>query len=249
MKHPHLLLLPLLFACPLPACSGKSAQTVPPPGVEVTAEEGAEEGANKPIDGKVTVSDAELKAAAKRAKQAQKDQVAARGRKNRQSQREKDKDDGKDREIEKDTDEPEQKTVQKERKPLPRNPNPPTTVLAPEDVAAPPADAERTKVGVWHKLLKTGTGVEHPGDDDAVVVHYSGWTTDGKLFDSSVVRGVPVRLNLGQVIPGWHDGVRLMVVGETRRLWIPEHLAYQGRAGAPKGMLVFDVELVDIESP
>ncbi len=68
------------------------------------------------------------------------------------------------------------------------------------------------------------------------------------MFDSSVVRGVPVRLSLGQVIQGWRDGVRLMVPGETRRLWIPEQLAYQGRAGAPRGMLVFDVELVDIEA-
>jgi len=50
------------------------------------------------------------------------------------------------------------------------------------------------------------------------------------------------------VIPGWTEGVQLMVEGETRRLWIPEKLAYAGAHGAPRGMLVFDVELIKIES-
>ncbi len=248
------LLFPTLFAC-----GGPKLQELPPPGVEITAEPGAEDGANKPVDGKVSVSDAEIKAAAKRAKQAARDQQVARGRKSHQSQREHSRDDGKDRETEKDAEKDapdldgktdEEKPVAKaERKALPRNPNPPATVAAPADVTAAPVDAARTPSGVWHKVLKPGTGTEHPTEDDMVVVHYTGWTTDGKMFDSSVVRGVPVRLSLSQVIQGWRDGAKLMVVGETRRLWIPEHLAYQGRAGAPRGMLVFDVELLDIESP
>jgi len=50
------------------------------------------------------------------------------------------------------------------------------------------------------------------------------------------------------VIPGWTEGVQAMVEGETRRLWIPEKLAYAGTHGAPKGMLVFDVQLIRIES-
>lgn len=238
----------------LAGCSGVKAQQLPPPGVEIAAESGAEDGANRPLDGKVTVSDAELKAAAKRAKQAALDAQVARGRKSKQtqSQRDRDREEGKDRETDAldGEDKAEQKTAAKpERKPLPRNPNPPATVAAPADVATPPVDAARTPSGVWHKVQKPGTGSEHPTDEDTVVVHYTGWTTDGKMFDSSVTRGVPVRLSLSQVITGWRDGVRLMVVGETRRLWIPEQLAYQGRAGAPRGMLVFDVELVDIESP
>ena len=237
------------------ACSGPRADVVPPPGVEITAEPGAEDGANKPVDGKVSVSDAELKAAAKRAKQAAHDQQVARGRKSHQTQRERSRDEGKDRETEKeapDTDvktEDEAPVAKPAQKPLPRNPNPPATVAAPADVSAAPVDAARTPSGVWHKVMKPGTGTQRPTDDDMVVVHYTGWTTEGKMFDSSVVRGVPVRLSLSQVIQGWRDGVRLMVPGETRRLWIPEHLAYQGRAGAPRGMLVFDVELLDIESP
>ena len=52
---------------------------------------------------------------------------------------------------------------------------------------------------------------------------------------------------LNRVIPGWSEGVQLMTVGEERRFWIPEHLAYKGRPGAPKGMLVFDVELIAIK--
>ena len=79
-------------------------------------------------------------------------------------------------------------------------------------------------------------------------VHYSGWTTDGKMFDSSVSRGEPITFGLYQVIAGWTEGVQLMVEGEKRRLWIPEALAYRGQPGAPKGMLVFDVELIRIES-
>jgi len=68
------------------------------------------------------------------------------------------------------------------------------------------------------------------------------------MFDSSVARNEPISFGLNQVIPGWTEGVQLMVEGETRRLWIPEKLAYGGQRGAPQGMLVFDVELIKIES-
>ncbi len=74
----------------------------------------------------------------------------------------------------------------------------------------------------------------------------AGWTTDGAMFDSSVARGEPAVFPLNAVIAGWTEGVQLMVVGETRRLWIPEDLAYGGAAGAPAGMLVFDVQLLQI---
>ncbi len=117
---------------------------------------------------------------------------------------------------------------------------------APDDVAAPPEDAERTESGLASKVLREGTGEEHPSATTRVRVHYTGWTTDGEMFDSSHRRGQPIDLRLNQVIPGWTEGVQLMVVGEKRRLWIPEELAYGGRPGAPQGMLVFDVELVDI---
>ena len=120
-------------------------------------------------------------------------------------------------------------------------------IPAPADVAAAPADAEKTASGLASKVLQAGTGTEKPGPEDRVSVHYTGWTTDGKMFDSSVTRGQTAQFPLNRVIPGWTEGVGLMVEGEKRRLWIPQDLAYKGQHGAPAGMLVFDVELIKIQ--
>jgi len=128
----------------------------------------------------------------------------------------------------------------------PKAPPAPSDVPAPEDVKAPPSGAKKTATGLASKVLQKGTGSEHPAEWDSVTVHYTGWTTDGKMFDSSVVRGQPATFPLDRVIPGWTEGVQLMVEGEKRRLWIPQDLAYKGRPGAPAGMLVFDVELIKI---
>jgi len=121
-----------------------------------------------------------------------------------------------------------------------------TPLPPPPDVAAPPADAQRTASGLASKVLSAGTGTDHPQPDDMVKVQYTGWTTDGKMFDSSVARDRPTVLPLDRVIPGWTEGLQLMVVGEKRRLWIPAKLAYEGKPNRPQGMLVFDVELLDI---
>jgi peptidylprolyl isomerase len=121
-------------------------------------------------------------------------------------------------------------------------------IPAPPDVAAPPADATRTPSNLATKVLTPGKGSRHPRPNSRVTVHYTGWTTDGKMFDSSVQRGTPATFGLDQVIAGWTEGVQMMVEGEKRRFWIPESLAYQGAPGAPRGMLVFDVELIKIES-
>ena len=122
------------------------------------------------------------------------------------------------------------------------------SVPVPDDVKAPPADAQKTPSGLASKVVKKGTGAVHPTSTSSVTVHYSGWTTDGKMFDSSVARGEPATFPLDRVIKGWTEGVQLMVVGEKRRFWIPGELAYDNspRPGAPKGMLVFDVELLKI---
>lgn len=119
-------------------------------------------------------------------------------------------------------------------------------IPAPADVAAPPADAETTASGLASKVIVAGTGTTHPTASDTVEVHYTGWTTDGAMFDSSVARGEPAQFPLDAVIAGWTEGLQLMVEGETRRLWIPEDLAYGGQPGRPAGMLVFDVELIRI---
>jgi FKBP-type peptidyl-prolyl cis-trans isomerase len=118
---------------------------------------------------------------------------------------------------------------------------------APADVAAPPADAEKTASGLASKVLTPGKGGDKPGPTSVVTVHYTGWTTDGKGFDSSVVRGRPATFPLNGVIAGWTEGLQLMTVGEERRFWIPEDLAYKGRPGKPAGMLVFDVELLEFK--
>ena len=116
---------------------------------------------------------------------------------------------------------------------------------APPDVAAPPSDAEKSSSGLASKVLTAGTGTTHPRGSNSVTVHYTGWTTDGNMFDSSVTRGPPSTFRLNGVIRGWIEGLQLMVVGEKRRFWIPQDLAYGGRR-APFGMLVFDVELLAI---
>src|SRR6266576_6964154 len=117
----------------------------------------------------------------------------------------------------------------------------------PSDVAAPPADAAKTASGLASKVVTPGTGKTHPHASDFVTVHYTGWKTDGAMFDSSVLRGKPSGFPLDRVIAGWTEGVQLMVEGEKRRLWIPESLAYKGQR-EPKGNLVFDVELLSFVS-
>jgi FKBP-type peptidyl-prolyl cis-trans isomerase len=119
----------------------------------------------------------------------------------------------------------------------------------PPDVAAPPADAVKTASGLASKILQAGKGEQHPTAADTVTVHYSGWTTDGKLFDSSVQRGQPTSFPLNGVIKGWTEGVQLMVEGEKRRFWIPANLAYGENPGGgrPGGLLVFDIELISIK--
>jgi peptidylprolyl isomerase len=120
------------------------------------------------------------------------------------------------------------------------------TVPAPPDVAAPPADATKTASGLATKVLTPTTSKDHPTKDDLVTVDYTGWTTDGKMFDSSVARGKPSTFGVARVIPGFSEGLQLMAPGEKRRLWIPEALAYKGQEGRPKGMLVFDVMLLEM---
>ena len=119
----------------------------------------------------------------------------------------------------------------------------------PRDVKAPPPGTKKTEAGVFYRVLKPGKGPEKPKATDTVKVHYTGWTVDGRMFDSSMVRGEPTKFPLNGVIKGWTDGIPLMTVGETTRFWIPEELAYKGQPNNPQGMLVFDVELLGIEAP
>jgi len=126
----------------------------------------------------------------------------------------------------------------------------PAAIPAPPDVAAVPADAQVTASGLASKVIRPGTGSIHPTLGSTVTVHYTGWTPDGKMFDSSVARNEPATFGVTGVIAGWTEGLQLMAIGEKRRFWIPGKLAYDaggGPPGAPKGMLVFDIELLDIK--
>jgi peptidylprolyl isomerase len=125
----------------------------------------------------------------------------------------------------------------------------PKVPAAPADVAAAPADAKKTSTGRASKVIEAGTGTARPSKTDLVTVDYTGWTTDGKMFDSSVARGKPSTFPLDRVIAGWTEGVQLMFEGEKTRFWIPGELAYGDkptRPGAPSGTLVFDIQLISI---
>jgi FKBP-type peptidyl-prolyl cis-trans isomerase len=109
----------------------------------------------------------------------------------------------------------------------------------------------KTPNGLQYQDVKVGQGAEAKRGSTAVV-HYTGWLTDGKKFDSSRDRGTPFdfEVGAGQVIAGWDLGVAGMKVGGQRKLVIPADLGY-GAAGAPPvippgATLVFDVELLEV---
>jgi FKBP-type peptidyl-prolyl cis-trans isomerase FkpA len=114
---------------------------------------------------------------------------------------------------------------------------------------AAPTSAAVTELKI--EDLKVGNGAEaKPGQQ--VTVHYTGWLTDGKKFDSSLDRGQPFKFQLGasQVIQGWDKGVAGMKVGGKRKLTIPPQMGY-GERGAggvipPNATLVFEVELLGV---
>ena len=119
-----------------------------------------------------------------------------------------------------------------------------------------------TDTGQSEKMIKTPSGLQYedivagsgasPAPGKKVIVHYTGWLTDGKKFDSSVDRNQPFvfMIGKGEVIPGWDEGVMTMKIGGKRKLIIPANLGY-GPAGAggvipPNAPLVFEVILLDI---
>jgi len=122
-------------------------------------------------------------------------------------------------------------------------------VPAPADVSAIPANASKTSSGLAYRVIKKGTGTGHPILQSTITIDYSGWTPDGKLFDSSITRGEKAVFPLNGLISGWKEGLPLMSPGDTYRFWIPGYLAYDSipNANGPKGMLVFDVTLYGFE--
>lgn len=117
---------------------------------------------------------------------------------------------------------------------------------APPDVAAVPADAERSQSGLAWRVLKQGTGDKHPQLNSIVTLYYTGWTPEGEVFSTTARENIPRSTMMSSVIPGWQEGLQLMVIGEKRRFWIPPELAYRGQPGRPQGLVVFDIELAAI---
>lgn len=103
-----------------------------------------------------------------------------------------------------------------------------------------------TESGLQYKVIKEGQGAS-PKATDSVVVHYEGKLLDGKVFDSSYEREMPVQFALNEVVKGWSEGVQLMKPGAKYELYIPAELAYgeKGNAGIePNSTLIFTVELL-----
>ncbi|TVZ50973.1 peptidylprolyl isomerase [Dokdonia sp. Hel_I_53] len=114
------------------------------------------------------------------------------------------------------------------------------------------AGFDKTDSGLHYKIIQKGDGAKAE-KGKVVSVHYKGQLPDGTVFDSSFKRNQPIdfELGVGQVIPGWDEGIQLLNVGDKARLVIPSDLAY-GSAGAggvipPNATLVFDVELVAVK--
>ena len=114
------------------------------------------------------------------------------------------------------------------------------------------ANEVTTESGLKYQDMVVGTG-DSPTKGQTAVVHYTGWLTDGKKFDSSVDRGMPFEfpVGMGRVIRGWDEGVLSMKVGGKRKLTIPPELGYgeRGAPGAipPNATLIFEVELLEIK--
>jgi FKBP-type peptidyl-prolyl cis-trans isomerase len=108
-----------------------------------------------------------------------------------------------------------------------------------------------TESGLSYKIINKGSGKISPNANSTVTVHYTGKLEDGTIFDSSVQRGEPATFALNQVIPGWTEGVQLMVVGDKFEFTIPGKLAY-GESGIPQAgigpnaTLIFELELLEI---
>jgi len=109
---------------------------------------------------------------------------------------------------------------------------------------------QTTKSGLKYRVLRKGTGA-HPTPTKTVKVHYQGWLSNGKVFDSSYNRGQSISFPLSGVIKGWTEGMQLVGQGGMIELEIPPDLAYGDRgAGAavpPKATLHFLVELLSVQ--
>lgn len=124
------------------------------------------------------------------------------------------------------------------------------TPPTPADLSVPPADAVKTPSGLAYKVLKSGSGTKHPSMSSMVRVHFTCWTSNGRVFESTVPGDHPALVPLAIAMPGWREGLPTMVVGEKARFWIPAALAYGEKpvnGFNPAGPLVYDIELLALQ--
>jgi peptidylprolyl isomerase len=120
----------------------------------------------------------------------------------------------------------------------------------PTHLTAPPLNALHTASGLAYELLSPGSGTAHPAPNSTVKVHFTGWTNDGTLFESTMMTGHPAVLSLAAAMPGWREGVTHMTVGQKARFWIPAALAFGTQPADrfnPAGDLIYEIELLGIQ--
>jgi peptidylprolyl isomerase len=119
----------------------------------------------------------------------------------------------------------------------------------PLSLKSAPATARRMASGLAIEVLRRGKGTQHPQEGSQVKLAFSGWTTDGRLIESTVMAHRPAVYSMAGVIRGWREALLQMVVGDGVRLWIPRDLAYGPKPlrGQPKGDLVYEIDLLEIQ--
>jgi len=112
-----------------------------------------------------------------------------------------------------------------------------------------PRSARKRPSGLAVQVLHKGQGTRYPAPGSRVILHFSGWTADGRLIESSVMAGQPATYELEGVLPGCREALQGMVVGDKVRLWIPAALAFgeKPRRGQPRGAVVYELELLELQ--
>ncbi len=121
--------------------------------------------------------------------------------------------------------------------------------VTPPDLSGPPKNARRTASGLALRVLTPGRGVRRALPADRMRVRFTGWTSQGVLFESTELAGQPASVTRADVVQGVGEGLSLMQIGEKSRVWVPAALAFgeKPRRGRPAGNLVYDLELLAIE--
>jgi FKBP-type peptidyl-prolyl cis-trans isomerase len=119
----------------------------------------------------------------------------------------------------------------------------------PRHLKKAPRSAHKLPSGLAIEVLQKGTADQHPAGNSQVRLHYSGWTADGRLFQSTVMANHPAVFPMSAVIAGWREALSTMVTGDKVRLWVPQALAYgeKPRRGQPRGDLVYELELLSFK--